>query len=316
METKVSGEPHPHLPVLYHEVLKALNPETGSKYIDGTLGAGGHSRGILELSAPAGELLGLDLDPIALGFAKSNLSEFSKRAHIFHNSYLEMKKKANSLGWQSVNGILLDLGVSSIQLDNPEKGFSFRKDAPLDMRFDPTTGMTAADIINNFEEQELLQILWDYGEEQNARRIVRGILAARPFTTTRQLADLVEKTTGRSQKGIHPATRTFQALRIAVNNELESITSVLPIAMELLSPGGRLAVITFHSLEDRIVKHYFQQESKDCICPPEFPVCQCGHKAILRVIKPNFIQPDENEVKINPRARSAKLRVAEKLMVA
>jgi 16S rRNA (cytosine1402-N4)-methyltransferase len=316
METKVSGEPHPHLPVLYHEVLKALNPAAGGKYIDGTLGAGGHSLGILEMSAPDGELLGLDLDPIALDIARSTLAEFGERVHLFHSSYLEMEKKANSLGWQSANGILLDLGVSSIQLDNPEKGFSFRKDAPLDMRFDPTTGMTAADIVNNFDEQELLQILWDYGEEQNARRIVHGILAARPLSTTRQLAELIEKAAGRSQKGIHPATRTFQALRIAVNNELESITSVLPVAMELLAPGGRLAVITFHSLEDRIVKHYFQQESKDCICPPEFPVCQCGHKAILRVIKPNFIQPDENEIKTNPRARSSKLRVAEKLMVA
>ncbi len=316
MEPKVSGEPHPHLPVLYHEVLKALKPASGSKYIDGTLGAGGHSYGLLEMSAPDGELLGLDLDPIALDFAGSRLAEFGERVHLFHGSYLEMKKKANSLGWQSANGILLDLGVSSIQLDNPEKGFSFRNDAPLDMRFDPTTGMTAADIVNNFDEQELLQILWDYGEEQNARRIVHSILAARPLSTTRQLAELIEKAAGRSQKGIHPATRTFQALRIAVNNELESITSVLPIAMELLTPGGRLAVITFHSLEDRIVKHYFQQESKDCICPPEFPVCQCGHKAILRLIKPNFIQPGENEVKTNPRARSSKLRVAEKLMVA
>jgi len=316
MEPKVSGEPHPHLPVLYHEVLKALKPASGSKYIDGTLGAGGHSYGILEMNAPDGELLGLDLDPVALDFAGSRLAEFGERVHLFHSSYLEMKKKANSLGWQSANGILLDLGVSSIQLDYPQKGFSFRNDAPLDMRFDPTTGITAAAIVNNFEEQELLQILWDYGEEQNARRIVRGILATRPLSTTRQLAELIEKAAGRSQKGIHPATRTFQALRIAVNNELESITTVLPIAMELLTPGGRLAVITFHSLEDRIVKHYFQQESKDCICPPEFPVCQCGHKAILRLIKPNFIQPDENEVKTNPRARSSKLRVAEKLMVA
>jgi 16S rRNA (cytosine1402-N4)-methyltransferase len=316
MEKKVSGEPLLHLPVLYHEVLKVLNPAAGSKYIDGTLGAGGHSKGILELSAPDGELLGLDLDPIALDFARSRLAEFRERVHLFHSSYLEMNKKANSLGWQSANGILLDLGVSSIQLDNPEKGFSFRKDAPLDMRFDPTTGMTAADIVNNFDEQELLQILWDYGEEQNARRIVHGIVAARPLSTTRQLAELIEKVGGRSQKGIHPATRTFQALRISVNSELDSIITVLPIAMDLLTPGGRLAVITFHSLEDRIVKHYFQQESKDCICPPEFPVCQCGHKAILRVIKPNFIQPGENEVKTNPRARSAKLRVAEKLMVA
>lgn len=313
METQVYGEPPPHLPVLYHEVLNILMPVSDRRYIDGTLGAGGHSRGILELSKPGGELLGMDLDPVALDLAGKNLAEFGRRAHLVHSSYLEMKSRAQALGWKTVHGILLDLGVSSIQLDNPEKGFSFRADAPLDMRFNPEGGMTAADLVNDAGEEELLHILWEYGEEQNARRIVRAILASRPLYTTKQLAETIEKAVGRSHKGIHPATRTFQALRIAVNDELESVSAVLPQAVELLETGGKLAVITFHSLEDRIVKHYFQQESKDCICPPELPICQCGHKASIRVVKPNFIQPGEKEININPRARSARLRVAEKL---
>lgn len=313
MDTQVFGEPLPHLPVLYHEVLNALNPTAGCRYIDGTLGAGGHSRGILEQSAPDGELLGLDLDPVALDYAHQNLDGFGHRVHLVHSSYREMRSKANSLGWGSVNGILLDLGLSSIQLDNPEKGFSFRTDSPLDMRFNPQSGMTAADLVNNLAEDELLHILWEYGEEQNARRIVRSILASRPIKTTGQLAGIVEKVMGKSHKGIHPATRTFQALRIAVNDELGNVEAALPQAVELLEKQGRLAVITFHSLEDRIVKHYFQQESKDCICPPELPGCQCGHKAVIRIVKPNFIQPGAEELKNNPRARSAKLRVVEKL---
>ena len=312
METKVSGSSHTHLPVLYHEVLIALNPTAGGRYIDGTLGAGGHSRGILEISVPSGELLGLDLDPVALQIAARNLSEFGGRAHLIHASFVDMAQFASSLGWPSVSGVLLDLGVSSIQLDNPEKGFSFRSDAPLDMRFDPGAKQTAADLVNQLSEEKLLHILWEFGEEQKARRIVKAIINSRPLYTTRQLAELIEKAVGKTIKGIHPATRTFQALRIAVNDELEKIKAVLPRAIDLLAPGGKLAVITFHSLEDRIVKHFFQQESKDCLCPPELPICKCGHKAILQVVKPNFIQPDEKEVKENPRSRSAKLRVAQK----
>ena len=312
METKVSGETHPHLPVLYHEVLFALNPVAGGRYIDGTLGAGGHSHGILEMSSPDGMLLGLDLDPAALDIAKKTLAEFADRSHLIHASYTEMKARAEALGWQKVNGILLDLGVSSIQLDNPEKGFSFRMDSPLDMRFNPQSGRTAADLVNLLSETELLRILWDFGEEQNAKRIVRSIIESRPVKTTGELSTLIEKTVGKSKKGIHPATRTFQALRIAVNNELNSVSAVLPEAIELLETGGKLAVITFHSLEDRIVKHFFQLESKNCLCPADLPVCQCGHHAIIKMLKPHFLQPGEDELKTNPRARSAKLRVVEK----
>lgn len=313
METQVSGEPHPHLPVLYHEVLNVLKPGSGCRYIDGTVGAGGHSRGILEMSSPDGELLGLDLDPIALQYASGNLKEFGGRAHLVNRSYLQIPQEAESLGWKYVNGILLDLGVSSIQLDDPTKGFSFRSDAPLDMRFDPSHGQTAADLLNTSSEETLLKILWEFGEEQNARRIVRAIMATRPISTTGQLAALIEKVAARGKKGIHPATRTFQALRIATNDELGSVQKVLPLAVSLLVSAGKLAVITFHSLEDRIVKQFFQLESKDCICPPELPICQCGHKASVRILKPNFIAPSEKEIKNNPRARSAKLRVVEKL---
>lgn len=308
--------PAPHLPVLYHEVLKTLNPVPGGYYVDGTLGAGGHARGLLEYSAPDGQLLGLDLDPLALKLASVNLAQFSDRCHLVQASYTEMKREVVSLGWKSVNGILLDLGISSMQVDNPARGFSFRSDAPLDMRFNSEVGITAADLVNQSTEEELLYILWNFGEEQHARRIVRGILKARPLHTTGQLASLIEDAVGKSRRGIHPATRTFQALRIAVNGELENVKAVLPDAIQLLTPGGCLAVITFHSLEDRIVKHYFQQENKDCLCPPGVPICQCGHRASLKIIKPAFIQAGELEIISNPRSRSARLRVAEKLLLA
>ncbi len=267
----------------------------------------------MELSAPTGELLGIDQDPTALAITAENLFEFGNRVYIKRGSYTQMDQLAASLGWHSVSGVLLDLGVSSIQLDIPEKGFSFRTDGPLDMRFDPDGKRPAADLVNHLSEDDLLHILWEFGEERKARRIVKAIISSRPIHTTGQLAALIEKVVGKNMKGIHPATRTFQALRIAVNNELENIKDVLPKAVDLLAPGGKLAVITFHSLEDRIVKHFFQQESKSCLCPPELPVCQCGHKAIIRIMKPNFIQPDEKEIKDNPRSRSAKLRVAHKL---
>ena len=316
MDQVLGTTPAPHLPVLYHEVLKTLNPVHSRHYVDGTLGAGGHARGLLEYSAPDGQLLGMDLDPAALKLASANLTQFSERCHLVQASYTEMQREVRLLGWKSVNGILLDLGISSMQVDNPARGFSFRSDAPLDMRFNPEVGVTAADLVNQSTEEELLQILWEYGEEQQARRIVRSILIARPLHTTGQLTSLIEDAVGKSRRGIHPATRTFQALRIVVNNELENIKVVLPDAIQLLSPGGRLAVITFHSLEDRIVKHYFQRESKDCLCPPGVPICQCGHQASLKIIKPAFIQAGELEIKSNPRSRSARLRVAEKLVLA
>lgn len=302
----------PHAPVLFQEVLSSLSPVSPFRYVDGTAGAGGHSSGILKACAPAGELLALDLDPIALGICTERLAEFGSRAHLVHGSYADLSEHLQAIGWDQIHGFLLDLGVSSMQLDMAEKGFSFRQDAPLDMRFDPSAPLTGAELLNGQDEYELTRILYEYGEESNARRIVRAIIANRPITTTGQLAALIEKTVGR-KGAIHPATKTFQALRIAVNDELDNLRSVLPQALAALQPGGRMAIISFHSLEDRIVKHYFQAESKDCVCPPQQPICTCNHHASLKIITRHPLEATEEEKQNNPRARSAKLRVAEKI---
>jgi 16S rRNA (cytosine1402-N4)-methyltransferase len=301
----------PHLPVLYQTIITALQPKPAGRYIDGTLGAGGHSAGLLAQSAPTGELLGLDLDPQALGLARQRLAEFGARAHIVEASYTEMVAQAAQLGWTEVDGILLDFGVSSMQLDTPERGFSFLHNGPLDMRFSPRADQSAADLVNTLSEAELAEIIFRYGEDRHARRIARLLVAHRPLTTTRELADLLLKQFGKRDR-LHPATRTFQALRIAVNHELESVELVLPLALNLLKPGGRLAVISFHSLEDRLVKEFFRREGTDCLCPPRQPVCTCGHLASLRELNRKPLVADEAEVTHNPRARSAKLRLVEK----
>ena len=310
----------PHLPVLYKAIITGLNPQSPGRYIDGTLGAAGHAAGLLAESAPGGALLGLDLDPQALAIARETLAPFGSRAHIVQASYTLMKEQAAKLGWDAVDGIVLDFGVSSMQLDTPERGFSFLSDGPLDMRFNPKTGTSAADLVNTYAESDLADIIFRYGEDRLARRIARIIVNNRPFHTTAQLAELILKNLGRPER-IHPATRTFQALRITVNGELDAIENVLPVAVSLLrSPdpesgksGGRLAVISFHSLEDRIVKEYFRRESRDCICPPRQPVCTCGHKASIVEINRKPLEADEEEVQQNPRARSAKLRIVQKL---
>ncbi|MGC1375473.1 MAG: 16S rRNA (cytosine(1402)-N(4))-methyltransferase RsmH [Anaerolineales bacterium] len=310
----------PHLPVLYKTIITALQPKSPGRYIDGTLGAAGHAAGILTGAAPEGELLGLDLDPQALAIARETLAPFGGRAHIVQASYTTMKDEAAKLGWDAVDGIVLDFGVSSMQLDTPERGFSFLSNGPLDMRFSPNATLSAADLVNSFPEEELADIIFRYGEDRLARRIARSIVGNRPIHTTKELADLILKSIGKREH-IHPATRTFQALRIAVNEELNSIENVLPIAVSLLrSPdaisgrsGGRLAVISFHSLEDRIVKEYFRHESRDCICPPRQPICTCGHKASITEINRKPIEADEEETKENSRARSAKLRIAQKI---
>jgi 16S rRNA (cytosine1402-N4)-methyltransferase len=281
--------------------------------VDGTLGAGGHAWGILKSSEPDGQLLGLDVDPQAIELAQQRLTEFGPRAVLVQASYITLAEQLENLGWEAVDGVVLDLGVSSMQLDTPWRGFSFQSDAPLDMRFDPAKPVRAADLVNNLAEQELADLLYRYGEEKRSRQVARAILHARPIETTRQLAEVVSRATTGGRPGMHPATRTFQALRIAVNRELESLEKVLPKAVAALAPGGRLAVISFHSLEDRIVKQFFRLESQDCICPPRQPVCTCGHKASLLEITRRPIVPQPGEVAENPRARSAKLRVAEKL---
>jgi len=283
--------------------------------VDGTVGAGGHAAGLLQASAPDGRLLGLDLDPQALALAAGRLAPFGDRAALRQASYLTLPAQLLSWGVRAVDGILLDLGVSSMQLDTASRGFSFRQDAPLDMRFSPDAPETAADLVNTLSERELASLIAEYGEDRYARRIARAIVRARPLHTTHALAQVIVRATPGAphKQRIHPATRTFQALRIAVNQELQTIQAALPLAVQALNPGGRLAVIAFHSLEDRIVKHFLRRESKDCICSAEQPVCTCDHQAAIKVITRKPLVASSEEIAQNPRARSARLRVAERL---
>jgi 16S rRNA (cytosine1402-N4)-methyltransferase len=303
-----------HLPVLLEAVIEGLALKPGSLVIDGTLGLGGHSEAILKATGPDGRVLGFDRDPAALALAQDRLLAYGQRLVTYHGSYAEMGKMAPMLGFAPADGVLLDLGLSSLQLDSAERGFAFRFEGPLDMRFDPTAGQNAADLVNTLAESELADIIYTYGEERFSRRVARAIVAARPLRTTGHLAQIVASAIqgGRREK-IHPATRTFQALRIAVNDELGALDRSLPQALDLLRPGGRLAVISFHSLEDRIVKRYFQAEEKGCVCPPELPACVCGRVPRQRILTRHPLVPSEDEQATNPRARSAKLRVAERL---
>lgn len=305
------GGAQEHIPVLYHQVLAGLRIRPGGLYIDATFGAGGHATGILEASAPDGRLLGIDADPEAIAYAKEAMAAFADRLILQTGNFRDMKALATTLGFEQVDGVLMDLGLSSRQLADPDRGFAFLHDGPLDMRLDPSRGRIAADLVNHLPEAELADLIWRYGEERRSRRIARAIVAARPVITTGQLADLVSRALGRREK-IHPATRTFQALRIAVNDELAALDQALPLARDLLRPGGRLAVISFHSLEDRLTKNFFRQESRDCICPPEALICTCQHRASLRIINRKPLRPQPDEVARNPRSRSARLRIAER----
>ena len=311
-------ESSPHIPVLLTQVLDGLNvaAHPDGLFVDGTLGAAGHAAALLHATHNA-RLLGFDRDTQALTIARETLAPYGERAVLVHASYEQMGTLAPQLGFAAVDGILLDLGISSMQVDNAERGFAFRADGPLDMRFDPGSGeQTAADLVNTLDEQALANILFEYGEEHDSRRIARAIVAARPLTTTTQLAEVIARSVkmpkGQHKHHIHPATRSFQALRIAVNDELGAVERVLPTAIQLLAPGGRLAVISFHSLEDRIVKQYFKRESTDCICPPHQPVCTCGHVASIDLVARKPISADEAEIAANPRSRSAQLRIVQK----
>lgn len=308
----------PHQPVLYQAVLQALQLQPGGVYVDGTLGAGGHAEGILEASSPDGKLLGLDLDPNALRIARQRLERFGTRVVVVQASYITLTDQLASLSWPPVDGVVLDLGLSSMQVDDYARGFSFREDAPLDMRFNSEAGgtvPTAADLVNTLSEKELADLIFQYGEERRAYQVARAIVRARPLYTTLALAQVIAKATHSGRPGMHPATRTFQALRIAVNNELGAIETVLPLALSALRPGGRLAVISFHSLEDRIVKQFMRRESKDCICEatPYGAPCTCGHIASLKELARHPIEASLEEIQENPRSRSAKLRIAEKI---
>jgi 16S rRNA (cytosine1402-N4)-methyltransferase len=301
-----------HLPVLYQEVLLWLIPKAGEAYIDATVGLGGHAVGILERSSPDGTLLAIDADPLVLRHARQRLAGYGGRVVYVQGRHVDLAQVARRHGFDRVAGILVDLGVSSPQLDDPARGFSFQEDGPLDMRMGPDAEVTADEIVNAWPEQDVARIIREFGEERHARRVARAICARRPIRSTGELADIVARVVGRRQR-IHPATRTFQALRIAVNDELASLRSALPQAVELLAPGGRLAVIAFHSLEDRIVKRFIVRESRDCVCPPGVPECVCGHVASLRRLTKKPIRPNDEEVTLNPRSRSARMRVAERV---
>jgi 16S rRNA (cytosine1402-N4)-methyltransferase len=300
---------------LLTEVIQGLALQPGDEVIDGTFGGGGHAAAMLQAIAPHGRLLGLDADPMAIAQGSQRFAREIEEGRVVlaHANFVHLRDVAEAAGFTAVAGILLDLGLSSLQLAQVERGFSFQAAAPLDMRFDPSRGIPASELINRLSENELADLLYRYGEEPRSRRIARAIVEARPIRDTLHLAEVVARAVGGRRGRIHPATRTFQALRIAVNQELEALAAVLPQAISLLRPGGRIAVIAFHSLEDRVVKRFFQQESRDCICPPEAPVCTCSHRATVRLITRHPQRPREEEVARNPRSRSARLRIAERL---
>ncbi|MDA3902600.1 MAG: 16S rRNA (cytosine(1402)-N(4))-methyltransferase RsmH [Desulfuromusa sp.] len=305
-----------HLSVMPKEVLHWLQPVVGGTYLDGTLGGAGHARLILDAAAGS-RLIGLDRDPAALQEAAEILSPYGDRVSLHHVTFDQAGQVLQQLGIDGLDGMLLDLGVSSHQLDTPERGFSFRHDAPLDMRMNPTVGITAADVVNQVDEAELVRIFFEYGEERYSRRIVRKIVAQRQeaaLTKTLELAQLVRQAVpgGHRPSKIHPATRVFQALRIHVNDELGQVRRGVENGISLLKPGGRLVVISFHSLEDRIVKHLFRDKAKGCICPPRLPVCQCQNTPDVKILTRRGIKAGDAEVEQNVRSRSAILRAIER----
>jgi len=303
-----------HVPVLLQEAIKALAVQPGGRYIDCTLGGGGHALAILEHSSPGGQLLGIDADPEAIKAAGARLEDYTSSILLVNENFANLQANCIKYDFFPVHGILFDLGLSSLQLNGNGRGFSFQHDAPLDMRISPSQEVTAADIINTSSEAELAHLIRTYGEEGYSHQIVRRIMSERPIRTTLHLTRTIERAIGRRRSRIHPATKTFQALRIAVNHELEHLETALRQAIELLGCGGRLVVISYHSLEDRIVKQFTQREARDCICPPGTPVCVCGHKARLRLINKRVITPSPSEIQLNPRSRSARLRAAEHII--
>jgi 16S rRNA (cytosine1402-N4)-methyltransferase len=304
-----------HQSVLSQPAIDLLEPAPGDTFVDGTLGAGGHARLLLSRVGERGRLVGIDRDPSAIARARAI---GDSRLSLVEGNFADLPDILDHLGIGSVQGVLLDLGVSSDQLDDPERGLSFRADGPLDMRLSPHDSLTAADLVNGLGEAELADLLWRYGEERWSRRIARRILERRPLGRTGELREVVAGAIPRGAwpKGIDPATRTFQALRIEVNDELRNLERGLDGAIERLAPGGRIAVISFHSLEDGVVKRRFRDETRDCICPPESPVCTCGHRRRLRILTRKPVQPDAMEISANPRSRSARLRAAQRLPVA
>ncbi|TDX53022.1 16S rRNA (cytosine(1402)-N(4))-methyltransferase RsmH [Orenia marismortui] len=309
-----------HISVLLKESIEHLNCKEGGIYVDCTLGGAGHSSEIAKLIGSKGKLIGIDQDKAAIKAAQKKLEVFDAQIELVQDNYQNLKLILDELGIDKVDGVLFDLGVSSYQLDTPERGFSYKYDAPLDMRMNQKKGRTAADLVNNLSHQELNDIIEEYGEERWASRIAEFIVDYRKkeeIETTTQLVDIIKAAipVGARREGPHPARRTFQALRIAVNNELDIIESTIKDAVDRLNPKGRVCVITFHSLEDRIVKHTFKDLARKCICPPKFPVCTCDVQQKVKIITRSPILPSEEEIDLNSRSRSAKLRVAEKIKV-
>jgi 16S rRNA (cytosine1402-N4)-methyltransferase len=313
----IPSGPSGHRPVLLQDVITSLQPQPGQAFIDATLGGGGYARALIEQLRPGGVLLGIDRDATALERFAREPRPPDVNVILEHTNFAQLDQVAGSIG-RPVNGVVFDLGLSSIQLDDAERGFSFQQDGPLDMRMDRSQPWTAADLLNREPESEVRRILKDYGQERWAARIAQRVVDRRrrePLKTTRDLVDVVAGAIPRGAwpRDIHVATRTFQALRIAVNRELDAIEAGLKAAITVLASGGRVGVVSFHSLEDRIAKNLFNVEATDCICPPQAPVCICGHQRSVRVMTRKPITPSEAEVRDNPRARSAKFRVAEKL---
>jgi 16S rRNA (cytosine1402-N4)-methyltransferase len=298
-----------HTPVLLQEILELLKVQPGGRYIDCTVGTGGHAEAILKAG---GVLLGIDVDPQAIEVTRERLQSYESVALSVNRNFKHLEAICDEYSFYPVDGILFDLGMSSPQLQDRSRGFSFQLDAPLDMRFDPTQPLTTADIVNDFSESEIASLLREYAEEAKSHHIAKEIVHCRPIISTFQLVKVVEQAKGKSKARIHPATKTFQALRIAVNQELECLSIALRQAVNLLGIGGRLAVISYHSLEDRLVKEFLQQETKGCLCPPDVPICVCNHVPTLKLVNRKVIKPSQLEIEANPRSRSARLRVAER----
>ena len=312
-DTHGSVEGFIHQPVMVSETLTYLAVAPGGVFVDCTVGEGGHSLAILQAAMPGGQLLGIDLDPQALSTACLRLQQYGDSFTLTNGNYARLGELASTPGFPHPDGILLDLGLSSLQLETAGRGFSIQRDEPLDMRFDPAARLSATEIVNGYPLHELAGVLARFGEEPRARSIARRIAGRRPLRSTLELADLVAEVYGGRRGKTHPATRTFQALRIAVNGELDNLKAGLEQAISILKQGGRLVVISYHSLEDRIVKETIAREARGCVCPPRVPVCTCGHTASLKVITKKVVTPSLDEVRRNPRSRSARMRVAERL---
>jgi 16S rRNA (cytosine1402-N4)-methyltransferase len=309
---------HVHEPVMVKEVINLLRPRPGEIYVDATLGLGGHTEAILECSYSRAKVIGFDIDDEAISFAKNRLSRFDSQIVFVNRNFSQIDVALKELGVDRMDGIVADLGMSSFQIEGSGRGFSFLRDEPLDMRMDPRLRFTARDLVNEMGEEEISKILKLYGEERWAKKISKEIAKSRrekPIETTHQLADIVSAAIPKKfhPLGIHPATRTFQALRISVNNELEDLENFLEKAVPILNVGGRIVVISFHSLEDRLVKNAFRRFASPCICPPEMPRCGCGKKSILKILTRSSLRPSVEEIRRNPRARSAKLRGGERI---